>query len=129
MADVSSLVRELTLGRKWPRDYAEVKSPCWYLLPSKLAPDDARIEDPDFAPEIRGTGGRVAIWPKGPWALYVQFDAMGRLSETEVVVHDGLICADGDLGPFPWPGLDRALVHACRLYAEWEAQMLEARHG
>ena len=121
MADVSALVQELTLGRKWPRDYSEVKTPCWYALPSGRTPDDARIEDPDFAPDLRGVSGSVAIWPGGPWALYVDFDARGQLGETEVMVHDGLICADADLGPFPWPGLDRALVHACRLYADWEA--------
>ena len=115
MADVSSLVRELTLQRQWPRDWAQVRTPCWFIDPANLSIDDPRIEDPNYAPDLRGTSGRVAIWPGGPWALYVRFDAMGQLGETEVVVHDGLICADADLGPFPWPGLDRALVHACRL--------------
>ena len=125
MADLSALVAELAMGKGWPRDYSEVKVPCWYLMANDSPIDDIRIEDPDFAPDLTGRPGRVAIWPTGPFALYVDVDASGRLGETNVFVHDGQIESEADLGPItPWPGLDAALLEATALYVAWEAETL-----
>ena len=102
--------------RGWPRDWHEVKRPCWYLL----SDEETDGERPTLQP---GAAETLAIWPDGPWFLFVDFDPQGFPLQAKVGVHDSPGArVDGDAGVICEPGcnLDNLLAWAEAMYHLWE---------
>ncbi|QNG26097.1 hypothetical protein [Synechococcus sp. HK01-R] len=102
--------------RGWQRSWADVHTPCWYLLSDGEA-DGAR---PTLRPCAAET---LAIWPDRPWFLLVHFSPHGLFLRAEVVVHDSPgDCVEGEPGSIPeYPGdPDGLLAWAEQIYRLWE---------
>jgi len=121
MAELSNVISSL-VAKGWPRDYAQVEPPCWYLL----SEDWSRLDDPDFAPDVAGRPATLVIAPPAAYFLYIDVLPDGSLGSTTIEVHDGQgPMGDGTAGLIPaWPGLEAALVQARLIYLQWEEQQL-----
>lgn len=123
MANLSSVIASL-VGMGWPRDYAEVNPPCWYVYAKDGLHDS--LEDPDYAPTVIGLASTLVIAPPAAYFLFVDVAPTGELGTTQIEVYDSQgPMVDGEAGVIPvWLGLNEVLAEARLLYLQWEVQQL-----
>ena len=120
--DIANATRAL-VARGWPRDYADVHAPCWYIL--SHGPLEETLEDPNYAPDISWSNAQLVI-ARDRYLLYTNVAPSGELGETTIEVHDGQgPMGDGTAGVIAkWTGLDHVLDQAQELYLQWELQQM-----
>ena len=127
MTELSNLIAQL-VAKGWPRDYCNVKAPCWYTFGVSNSPEP--LEDPHYAPDLTGADGYLVIHPEpGRYFIHVHVRANGSLGFASVEVHDGQgLSADGFAGCVEADSTQRLqwlLPRAHRLYLEWELKQFE----